>query len=705
MRGKALWMSLMMILALLFLAKTSLDISSAFQASSTIQLLNVNMQKQLLMNRIMSSLGYGGVIHAFKDYELRHKDKFYTYSLEGLAESESLISSYLKLGRVSDKEALQLEKLLELIGFIKTSLLPMKQMISDRVKSQDMDKQLDIEFRPYRDAIDVLLSMLEQEKMQGLKSLLDQNAFLYQQALPVYEYISLFNKVSQSMGYGGVIHLYKNYLLHGKGSERDLFHKQLMVVSGAIQELKASGFNVGDETNQVFETLTQLPIRYAKAMHTLTDLRTKGVSLHRLVFKGRVKQDKIYIQNLNQLNQLITQQFIDLQGYNRIYLDDLVATSQENLMIAIMAILICIILSIYLFAMQMPRLMSKSIDAVRHMTDKSASEVYQLAKRKDEFGALATAIEFSANALIEEEKARQKKMAQETLCVEEEQRQMRAQHREQLAGDFEKSLGVIISDVSVYVEQAHQQAKVVNEMSNRLMEQSKLASDSSQQGVVFVESTESLSGEVQKSARDISEQSKGASTLAGQAMNDTQEINQVIDSLTEVSNRIGSVVGSISSIARNTRLLSMNATIEGASAGEAGKGFAVVANEVKELASESAGAVEYIRKEITYMQKEIVSTASMLTDTIQNIGDVSEGVQIVYNSVNSQVEVIQNVANNAEQASKSMQNVVKVVDQLSGAAGESERSSTALYSLINKVDAKMKDAEESMQKFLQEIRK
>jgi len=70
-----------------------------------------------------------------------------------------------------------------------------------------------------------------------------------------------------------------------------------------------------------------------------------------------------------------------------------------------------------------------------------------------------------------------------------------------------------------------------------------------------------------------------------------------------------------------------------------------------------------------------VATASMLTDTIQNIGDVSEGVQIVYNSVNSQVEVIRNVANNAEQASKSMQNVVKVVDQLSGAAGESERSS------------------------------
>jgi methyl-accepting chemotaxis protein len=61
-----------------------------------------------------------------------------------------------------------------------------------------------------------------------------------------------------------------------------------------------------------------------------------------------------------------------------------------------------------------------------------------------------------------------------------------------------------------------------------------------------------------------------------------------------VIRQIGSVSNAIETIAKHTRLLSLNAAIEAARAGEAGKGFAVVAGEVKSLADETRKATDQI---------------------------------------------------------------------------------------------------------------
>jgi methyl-accepting chemotaxis protein len=58
------------------------------------------------------------------------------------------------------------------------------------------------------------------------------------------------------------------------------------------------------------------------------------------------------------------------------------------------------------------------------------------------------------------------------------------------------------------------------------------------------------------------------------------------------SAEVGNIIKVITSLAGQTSLLALNATIGAARAGEAGKGFAVVASEVKELAQETAQATE-----------------------------------------------------------------------------------------------------------------
>ena len=133
---------------------------------------------------------------------------------------------------------------------------------------------------------------------------------------------------------------------------------------------------------------------------------------------------------------------------------------------------------------------------------------------------------------------------------------------------------------------------------------------------------------------------------------------------------IGKVIKLITSIAEQTNLLALNATIEAARAGEAGKGFAVVASEVKELAKETAKATEEIGRKIEAIQRDTAGAVAAIGQIGGIIDQISDLQGTIAGAVEEQTattaEIARNIAEAAQGSSEIARNILMVAEAAAG---------------------------------------
>ena len=107
------------------------------------------------------------------------------------------------------------------------------------------------------------------------------------------------------------------------------------------------------------------------------------------------------------------------------------------------------------------------------------------------------------------------------------------------------------------------------------------------------------------------------------------------------------IIGSIQSIASQTNLLSLNASIEAARAGDAGRGFAVVASEVQSLSISTQDTTVQITENLNNVNesvKGILSKISLISESIDRENEEMGTINATVEELNAAADEIAQMA-------------------------------------------------------------
>ncbi|MBY0228725.1 MAG: methyl-accepting chemotaxis protein [Gemmataceae bacterium] len=210
-------------------------------------------------------------------------------------------------------------------------------------------------------------------------------------------------------------------------------------------------------------------------------------------------------------------------------------------------------------------------------------------------------------------------------------------------------------------------------------------------------------GEAAKLASQGRKRLVGMEKTMGGLVESTASISAKLSTIREKADNINVVVTTITKVADQTNLLSINAAIEAEKAGEYGRGFLVVAREIRRLADQTAVATLDIESMVRHMQ-EAVSTGVMQMDKFSDdvrsgtgrvaevnsqTGQIIDQVDALTERFHQVTEGMRNQSIGAEQINEAMASMTGNIRQTAGSLEEFNRATAHLRGAVEALNAEI----------------
>ena len=317
-------------------------------------------------------------------------------------------------------------------------------------------------------------------------------------------------------------------------------------------------------------------------------------------------------------------------------------------------------------------------------------------KSKDEVGRVSSALNnmYSSNKTIISEIARESRDV----------------------NDVSTTLGAMSQELNAEFDKIRENMAVVNDammMTGAATEQvSASVADVNESVRGLAQETETTNAEVSritKRAAEIQEKCRLAHDEAISIAKLRKEELERANEKAAVVNEIETLAATISEIASEINLLSLNASIEAARAGEAGRGFAVVASEINKLASQTAEAVDRIKGTTNEIQGAFHDMADgsnkLLTFVTETVTPDYDNFVEVGHQYGEDAELFGRLASQIDEMTDMISNSMSEVNEAVASIAESTQDTSSKSAEINDSVSNVSGAVESVAEMAQQQQK
>ena len=562
------------------------------------------------LSGLYTQIGYGGAIHQFKNYVLRQDASRLQKFQRAVGGAQREVRRYLELQHSND-EGTALKNIDQVLSDYLAAMDVAHKLVIQGATPEQIDQQVKINDTPALEGLSLLSSKLNERNIKGITTKVD-----------------VLNKIRAIVGYGGIIHNFKNLVIRKDAPRLAKLDKQSKLLDTYFEQYRSfnlipSELNSLDDIESVFR-------QYKNSLDNIRLSMSRGDSAIDIDRSVKIS-DSPALNGLQNLAMVINNETAER---GKAVEQRLIQLGELESHIQLVSFVCLIILLILLFSMSMIikvkilnpissiqkfiRNLSKDFDLKQRYEVKVIDEIGQMALdlniMLESFHGIVTQVASTSNHIYE--------------------------------------VGETLSSASVQTKQAMQSQ----------LSQAELTSDSMNEMTISFNNVVDNTQQTKLATQQALEKSEIAHqtllSLSDKNNNTAKEIDEStisINQLEESSQEIGSIMDVIRGIADQTNLLALNAAIEAARAGEHGRGFAVVADEVRVLAARTQDNTIKIGKMTEAIQNgikvSIVSLSHAKECSIEGVNQAKD-MMLALDDIQKTTKDIANMTHQISQATE-----------------------------------------------------